>query len=274
MKSNKIHLKTFGLMAIGGLIVVGLLSSFSPARKGSHHISKTLGEIMTSDPVVLLKKYGLSAEVDLVDEDAIRMLESCGNKFIELKKFSMDVEYSVYYNSEDFAHPADKRSGKIVRDKDNFFQEEMGNIRLINKDCELILNKNSEFITVRDRIERTPDPVHFTTDSLKNVIVRTQEIKDGYCYYFKEGTVEKMEIITDSEGYLKIWRTWYRKPMDFGEGEVRVVTQMEYKNLDKKPKTDPYLFSTDPYVTISRKGEVKPVGAYQNYYILNQLTNL
>ncbi|MBI3134276.1 MAG: hypothetical protein HYZ14_06320 [Bacteroidetes bacterium] len=250
------------------------LMSFTTVSQLSRSASGIKALLAGSGLSEVLAKYGLAPDENALLEEGLEALEACMKQYVDLKKFSLDVEYSVFYDSEDFDKPADKKEGKIIRSKDDFYQEEMGNIKVLNKDYELVLNKRAEFITVRNRFEKKIEPVFVETDSLAGYVTSVEKIADGYRYYLAEGQVEKFDLILDQEGYLKIWRSYYRDKMDFGQGEVNVITQLKYRNFVKNPKTDPAVFSLEPYVSITKKGEVTARGDYKNYYVLNQLQKL
>jgi len=248
--------------------------SISSGRNFSHHAVKPVSFFVVSDVSFLMKKFGVKKRVDKNLNEALDVLNRCVRVYSETKKFKLDIEYSVFYDSENFAVPDDKKNGKIIREKEKFYQEEMGNIRVINNEYEFFLNERAEYINLRTRTKKEIEPVNFQSDSLLKFIERTEKTQDGYLYFLKEGTLEKFEVITYADGSLKFLRNYYREKMDFGNGEVKVVTQVHYFNFNKNPKVDPSIFELDPYVTFSKKREVTAIGKYKNYYVLNQIEKL
>lgn len=204
-------------------------------------------------------------------DEGIQALKSCGELYITEKSFSLDVEYAVFFDHNDFTKPDDIQTGQIVKDKNNFYQNEMGNINLINNDYELTLIENAKIINVRKRMNKEIVPTNIYTDSLFSFIESIEKIENGYTYFFKEGQVTKMELVTTKSGHLEVIRYYYRDKMDYGNGPVQVVTQMRYLNFKIEKKIDPAFFSIEKYVAIGKKGVITPKKQFENYYILNQI---
>jgi hypothetical protein len=269
-RKNKKMKQDYFRQALALLVVLPLLS-FTSAGDFSRAAGRIAADFAAAGLSAVMQKYGAAVPEDAILKEGLDVLEKCSQQYIDLKKFSMDVEYAVFYNSENFDAPNDRKTGFILRDKNNFYQEEMGNIKLFNKDHELIINQRAEFMTVRNRADQEIAPAAFEADSLVKFITKAEKVEGGFRYYLQEGALEKFEIIVDSEGYMETWRTWYRDPMDFGEGEVKVITQMRYLNFTKKPKTDAGAFSVEKFISITKTGEVVAKEKYKDFYVLNQL---
>lgn len=253
------------------LLFLLLLASFGSVRNTSRHVCKPAERVAAGDFVMLLSKFTGAMQTDTKAE-GLKILDKCVSLYADEKSFSMDVEYSVFFNHHDFNRPDDKQMGKIVRHKDNFFQEESGNIKIINKKYEFVLNERAQYLTISDRRIEELKPVEFHADSLDKLVSQVEKTAGGFFYHIAEGAVEKFEVITDEQGFLKTWRTWYREPMDFGNGKMKVITQMRYLNFEKKPKIHKDFFSLEPYISIGKKGEVSAKEKYKAFRVLNQLS--
>lgn len=202
----------------------------------------------------------------------LEVLNTCVNNYLNLSRFKMDVEYSVFYNNTtDFSIPNDKEIGKIICKNNNFYQEEMGDITILNDDYELNIVSNSEVLVIAPRTTEELVPVAVDLDSLASQIEKVEKIENGYRFYTEYGPIEKFDLIIDKNGFLYKWRNFYREKMDFGAGEVHVVTQLKYYNFFKNPKIDSKIFSIDKYVSVDKTGKVVPQGDYKNYYVINQI---
>lgn len=202
----------------------------------------------------------------------LEVLNNCINNYLALSRFKMDVEYSVFYNNQsDFSIPDDKESGKVICKNKNYYQEEMGNIKILNDKYELYIIKESEVLTISPRKREDLAPVNFELDSISSQIEKVDKIESGYRFYIKSGQIEKFDLVVDNSGFLTKFRNYYRQKMDFGDGEVQVVTQLRYYNFSENPKIDSDVFSIDKYVHVDKTGKVTPIGKYKNYYVLNQI---
>ena len=108
-------------------------------------------------------------------------------------------------------------------------------------------------------------------DSLRTVLSGVLAIDGGYQFVLKTGTVKKIDLVTDTDGFLNKWRSYYRDKKDFGEGEVEVVTQMRYFDFSKSVDPNSKFFRSEEYVSIDKENQVTARGEYKEYYIINQL---
>ena len=207
---------------------------------------------------------------DEVYQVGLEKLKSSTLNFKNLTKFSMDVNYSVFANPQNFETPYKSDKGRIVRQGSNFYQEEMGNIVVANSKYILRINQKSKIISIENREGVNMLPINFNMDSLSNRFESIKVIPQGYEYRLKRGFVSKMDILYTSNNLIKLMRSYYSNQMDLGEGMVQVVTQLEYKNLSTSFDLPNDFFSLSKYVTISG-GNVILKGKYTSYHILNNL---
>ncbi|WP_027420460.1 hypothetical protein [Crocinitomix catalasitica] len=203
------------------------------------------------------------------DKDiAISALKHCTQLYIDLKKFKIDVEYSIYYDPINFENPDDSDNGVLIRKDQNFYKKEFDNITLINRKYQLRVDQLSEVIIVQSNLNTENIPSAVNLDSLSANVSQVKKIKDGYSYYLDLPTISQIDVIYDLNGYLKIMRNYYRHPMDFGEGEVKVVTQLKYENFKMNPEIDPIVFSIEKYLNVDQNGRFKGRGDYSHYHII------
>lgn len=205
------------------------------------------------------------------NDEGFNALEKCIDLYLELKKFSVDVEYSVFYDKVVFDSPDDRRIGKVIRDGKNFYQREIENVKILNSDYEFSLNGRSKVISLNERTTRELNPVQFEIDSLRGFIEKTVKIPGGYQFYLNSGPVEKFDLILTGSGYMHILRNYYREKLDFGEGSKRVVTQVRYSNFNKGSGINKGVFSLDKYLSIDKAGNIKLKAGYENYHLINNI---
>ena len=218
--------------------------------------------------LVSFKHASLNEEVR---QKGINALATCSRLYIDLKQFSVDVEYSVYYNTKDFSHPSETEKGRIIRENEQFYQENSNKITVLNRNYVVNIDKNSSVIAVADRGDDLLIPKHVNLDSLGHKVEDVREIERGYQYDLTAGQISQMDLILTTQGYLEKLRFHYRYPIDFGEGEMTAVTEIRYFNFTKNPAIHPHFFSEKKYVNILKTGEIVPVAKYKNYHVLNRL---
>lgn len=220
--------------------------------------------------LTLIGWFDANGQVDSKNPGLVAFQKSV-DLFRNTKKFSLDVEYAVFFDNIDFSNPDDKSLGKILRDDNNFFQDEMGNIKVLNKNYALILNSNARVITIGDRKETELVPESTPLDSLAKYFVSSENIEGGYRYFTEDEAIDKIDILLGNNGFLKSIRMHYRHKMDFGDGPKKVVTQLTYRNFAKNPKLSGSEFSVSRYVTINKNNEVSLNSAYKNYFLINNI---
>lgn len=221
--------------------------------------------------VFLLCSLQTQSNQDKTYKEGIAALKKCSQLYLDLKRFSVDIEYAVFYGNSNFLEPNDIEYGQIIRNGQQFYQNEAGRSTIINNDYQIYFDNTAEVISIANRTKESSIPKQFELDSLENYIHFIQKIDEGYQYIFESGPIEKMDFIFTSNGYLQKMRSHYRYSMDFGDGATNVVTQISYKNFNRTPQIESNFFSERKYVTILKSGEVKPVEKYKNYHVLNQL---
>lgn len=221
--------------------------------------------------LLMLSSMTSYSQQDQVKSEGIAALKKCSMLYLNLKKFSLDVEYTVYYNSSDFTKPNDKSTGKIVRNNQNFYQEQFGRITLLNDKYQLALNNNAQVLSIGYRNKNDVIPSQIPMDSLFNTIESVQKIEGGFQFRLNDSEIEKYDILLTSSGYMKKLRTYYRKPINTGEGVFRVISQISYENFTTNPKISSDFFSESNYITVQKSGLVTPKSAYKSYHILNNI---
>ena len=226
--------------------------------------SASIGQVQ-DDVNVLEKQNSLNLK-------SIEFLKKASEKFLSLKSFSMDIEYKAYFNANSFDKPDESDKGTFIRSKNKLFQKEMGNIKILNDDYQFYLNPERKTIVISERKSKDVSPLGMNLDSLESNLEKVEAVDNGVKYFLKKGKVSAFQISIDSQGFLVDYKTFYRDKIDFGKGEVNVVTELSYSQLNKNPNVSSNLFSTSKYISINTKtNEVIGIGVYKDFYIINQL---
>lgn len=214
----------------------------------------------------------LGRSADPMKMEGRNALKKCTQLYLKCKHFSVDVEYGVFYNKTDFNTPDEVEKGKIVRHNQSFYQEQFGQITMLNSKYQMLINKDAEVLTVGYRGDVNQIPAQVEMDSMFTKIQRVVKIEGGYQFYLNDEIIEKYDVLLSSGGYLNKMRTYYKKRVDFGEGPVRIVSQISYTNFTKSPKIKPDLFSEKKYIQIDKNGAVSPNSVYKSFYLINNLS--
>jgi hypothetical protein len=230
--------------------------------------------ILVSILFISTSLFGLSTSVSNSEEikvEGINALKRCTQLYLQLKNFSVDVEYGVFYNKTQFNTPDEVEKGKIVRSNQSFYQEQFGQITLLNSKYQVLINKDAAVLSVGPRGDYDQIPTQFEMDSLFTKIQRVVKIEGGYQFFLVDQVIEKYDVLFSAGGYLNKMRTYYKERVDFGEGPVKIVSQISYLNFTKNPKISPDLFSEKRYVQIDKNGMVSAISAYKSFYVINNL---
>jgi len=219
--------------------------------------------------VLILSAIGFSSFVDK-DDDGISKLKKCLERYIELEQFSMDIEYSIFKNSQNFSTPDEIKKGVMIKMGDMVYQEEMGNVVISNGQYLLEIDNRSKVLLVRDLPKNHVSSSNFNLDSMVNYIEKVKKIENGYEYWLSTGKADKIAVLFDTNGLIKTFRSFYTTQMDNGSGFIQVVSQLRYLNFTVNPIITNQTFSIEKYCVI-KNGEIYPKGKYKNYNVLNNL---
>jgi len=219
--------------------------------------------------VLLLSLLSFQSEGDET-EKGVSKLKSCITRYLDIERFSMDVEYSMFTVGSGFNNPIEKGKGKMITQNGKVYQEELNTVTIANDKYLIKVNNKSKVISVAKNSKQGISSKYVQLDSMLNYIEMAREIDGGYEYYFKYGSIKKVDILFDSNGLIKTFRSYYRKQMNLGNGFVQVVSQIRYLNFNLKPVITEHTFSLSKYVQI-KNGQIFLKADYKDYYILNNL---
>ncbi len=201
----------------------------------------------------------------------LSQLEKCTQKYMDLKRYSMDVEYYIFYNDITPERPIEKGSGIFIKDNDNIYQKELDNITIHNAKHIININNIAKIISIFPNDKKLKhNHINFEADSLRKILFATRKISNGYHFTLKEGNIEAIQIEFTANDLLKSLKSFYKYPIWQDEKEVKVISEIKYTNFKANPKIDENMFLTKTYVSIGSENIVG-TGNYGSYRILNNL---
>ncbi|MEX1002679.1 MAG: hypothetical protein WDZ35_11235 [Crocinitomicaceae bacterium] len=234
------------------------------------------GKIVYAHEAVIAKEL-VPPAVDQIDQkiksEALKTLKGAIQKLLDMDYYKAEMQYSVFYNNTtNFTQPSESTPGTIIKRKDNFLQTEEGNVTLLNKNYQIHIREKTKLIVVMERREQKIPGLDFNVDSLSKVVTDVRSIPNGFQIDIEKGELSKIDIELDEHGFIKKWRNYYRDKKDFGDGAIRVVLEVFYKNIEQDINVSSEYFSELQYVSIDPKTkEISGVGKFKNYTVINQL---
>ena len=258
-------------------LVLLLMGGWGLARLTGMGVSSNWNEkevteaVMKKTPLVSVETAQVNLEYQELFNHAKEVLKKGSMFYVDNEEFSVEAEYSVFYNSREFTKPAETGFGKMIRKGGNFYREQMGDITILNEAYEFQLDATIKTISLLDRGEKKLIPDNFEGPESWENIDSVFTIDGGYGYLISNNPVYRVDLILSKDGQPQIVRNYFRNQMDFGEGDVRVISQVRYFNHRDKPEITKDVFSLSNYIKITDDKEVSLKKNYEEYHLYSNL---